>query len=583
MKRLTIAILILLVGIAGCKKKPGVVNSTPDGGPERREDGAACTSDRGCDGEVCLSFGQGFFGGYCTTPDCIQNGCNGEDAQCVRFLDGSSLCMDGCEANADCRNGYRCRKLDGSGNSVCFPETGDGPPAGSIGSDCKSSDDCYGARDLSCTADELGGYCVGDDCGDCPRDSVCADWDGGEACLQECSQTLDCRIGYICDDGVCRQGAAVTAPFGFEQTRDALGVTCDAEQIEQTDLGTTWRVRFDVPASAIGYAMVPFVATGSLKPLLLTLPDGSEVDLETDYKHHNIRAREFQLFDQVSQGTFGEVAFDWPILVPYSPDRADVFATGEHELTVIASVAEPCVYVLPSEGEGTTLDLNVIFVGVQDYGAASAAGDPDLRAVFERLDEILGQANIRVGSIEYADAPREIAERYRRIRSEADLRRATAFGVPRGESLQDHLNVDVFLVEDLSLGDGVVFLGLSAGLPGPPGLHGNPANGLVFSVADLGVDNDFVAHIMAHELGHYLGLRHTTEVLHNQPQGVDLQRYLGTEDPLEDTPVCSAPLFQGTACPDFGNLMFPTAEATDGLPTLTDGQAEVLRTNPLIR
>ena len=75
-------------------------------------------------------------------------------------------------------------------------------------------------------------------------------------------------------------------------------------------------------------------------------------------------------------------------------------------------------------------------------------------------------------------------------------------------------------------------LGIAAGIPGPNGIPGTAASGVMVSV-DTHLDGDgetlltdLMGETMAHEVGHQLGLFHTTEDT-------------GTEhDPIGDTPEC---------------------------------------------
>ena len=570
------------------EKQPPIVyeNNDPNaGGPAAGLDGSACSADSSCDGAVCLTSGTGWQGGYCTTLDCLESGCHGTEATCIGFLDGTSLCLDGCESQTDCRVGYRCRPVDATGTRVCYRNDEDGPPAGHVGADCGSDADC--AETLTCDIDLPGGYCVQADCGAaCPDGAACVEGDGASRCMDRCEQTRDCRIGYVCDavagSSICQPAESAPPAISFVSSADALGIACGATMLSQDDGRIQWRLDFEIPDGATSYIVTPFVKTGSILPLTLTHPAGT-LDLVEDYRHLNLRVTEFQFYDQEGSGTYGVVAFDWPILVPYAPQYQELVAPGPHSLQVVTSVDEPCLYVTTSDGGGTRLDLNVYFVGVEGYGAQTAPTNPDLTAVFGRVDEILGAAGITLGEVAFFDAPREIAERYGVVRSLAEVKRATAFGVPRDETLGGHLNVDVFLVQDIAV-DGATVLGLSAGLPGPPGLHGNSGNGLLFTTADLGIDNDFVAHVMAHELGHYLGLRHTTEVVRGTgtDQEAQIEALLGTADPIEDTPVCSRLVFNPGGCPDLDNLMFPSAPLEPIDPVVTPGQAAVLRGNPLL-
>lgn len=71
--------------------------------------------------------------------------------------------------------------------------------------------------------------------------------------------------------------------------------------------------------------------------------------------------------------------------------------------------------------------------------------------------------------------------------------------------------------------------------------------------------------IAAHEIGHYLGLGHTTELN-------------GAADLLEDTPAC-ADIANGP-CPDADNLMFPISVLRE--PILTPDQVFVIERSPLL-
>ncbi|MCA9542262.1 MAG: hypothetical protein KC620_25370, partial [Myxococcales bacterium] len=73
----------------------------------------------------------------------------------------------------------------------------------------------------------------------------------------------------------------------------------------------------------------------------------------------------------------------------------------------------------------------------------------------------------------------------------------------------------------------------------------------------------------AHEVGHYLGLFHTTET--NQR----------SFDPLPDTQNCANVRNFPEGCPDGNNLMFPLAGADNS--QLTEDQVSVVLANPLTK
>lgn len=373
----------------------------------------------------------------------------------------------------------------------------------------------------------------------------------------------------------------------FEPTRELLGFDCAPAEIGEDALyGPTYTFDFELSAEATSFLMMPTVAEGIVVPISLDMPSQT-IDLQADYRHHNVRLAELDyIADLPRTGTFGQVGLDWPILVPYAPQYANfVEAGGAYALTVAADRDVPCLYVVEGSA-GTTLDLNIYLVGAGGRTADGARTDSDLAEVFERVDEIYAQAGVSLGEVRFFDVPDQVRETYRVLRSQRAVYELTAYGEPPDETLDGHLSVDLFLVDDMQFQDAEI-LGVSAGLPGAAGLHGNPRNGLVFQTVDLGADNDHVAHILAHEVGHYLGLRHTTEVLKGTGMDAerDIERIMGVVDPIADTPVCEEIQRTGFECPDADNLMFPAAPPPhlDFDPRLTSGQKAVFKASPLIK
>jgi hypothetical protein len=175
--------------------------------------------------------------------------------------------------------------------------------------------------------------------------------------------------------------------------------------------------------------------------------------------------------------------------------------------------------------------------------------------------------------------------------------------------------VNVFLVSTLHGGtdpNGNVVVGIDGSIPGPGGIPGTVASGAAVGSGDLravpvgnagacaaaGPDfvncgDDRTAYILAHEIGHYLGLYHTTE-----SDGASF-------DPLRDTPQCACrqcsatPQSCGTAnaqvgvdrclsratgstCRGGDDLMFWQFSRTSSRGALSPEQGEVMRANPLV-
>ncbi len=365
-----------------------------------------------------------------------------------------------------------------------------------------------------------------------------------------------------------------------------LGIDCSTRAPDTSVERATHAIDFTIPEGAESALFVPLATLGTVELLAIDTPT-TRLDVTLDYRHHNIRVESLQSGPlEADFAVYGNYTFDWPIMLPYAPTFRDQVTPGAYVAHVSASAfADPCHYVVTQEASDSgAVSLNLYFVGLTELDAASAPDDPDLTAVLERVDELLTKANVSLGTVRYFDLQDELAERYAVIRDAADLQTLTAQGVGQRGGLEANMSVDVFFVRSVNTGGAV---GLSGGLPGAPGLHGNPMNGLVFGTADLGFDNDYVAHIMAHELGHYLGLRHTTEVVRGLGTDVEatFEVFLDTVDPLDDTVACDDPLTQGYDCPDAENLMFPAAPAPGSQvdAVLSEQQGQVLRWNPLVR
>jgi hypothetical protein len=146
-----------------------------------------------------------------------------------------------------------------------------------------------------------------------------------------------------------------------------------------------------------------------------------------------------------------------------------------------------------------------------------------------------------------------------------DIRVSTA--VPLAGVRQDA--VHVVIVRSLDDG-GSPLAGYALGLPGPydadrPNAAVLVAAGPFQSPSSGALDLAGLAVTCTHEIGHYLGLYHTSE------------RDGQLHDPIPDTPECMA---NGSAlCSDADNVMFWTGGASRHV--LSEGQAIVLRRHPL--
>jgi hypothetical protein len=376
-------------------------------------------------------------------------------------------------------------------------------------------------------------------------------------------------------------------PLTYEELMTTLGADCaPSEEGIDPDTGYhQWSWRFTLPDDATSFVATPLTTSGKVITRTLRTPT-TLVDLVHDYRHHNTdqggKGRQFRL---LQRGTYDALAFDAPVLFPYASQRADlVVPGGEYTLTAIASEpTTPCLIIAPDRAKTTHLKLNIYLVGLEGITPQSAPRDVQLKALISLLRTIFSLSDIKLDAVNYLDVPEE-ALRFSILRGDEAHLSLTAYG--RAPTTQDEiLSLDVFMVRDIlsELGEQTP-LGISGALPGAPGLHGNMGNGVVFSGALLGSDNRALAHVMAHEIGHYLGLRHTTEAYFGAGTTLEeeLEQRYGLTDPIEDTPVCTNLLHSPELCPDARNLMFPFYMNTY-YPDVTEGQRFVLHASPLTR
>lgn len=140
-----------------------------------------------------------------------------------------------------------------------------------------------------------------------------------------------------------------------------------------------------------------------------------------------------------------------------------------------------------------------------------------------------------------------------------------------------HDAVNLYLVNDIPFVGVAGVVGLALGLPGPFGLDNTEASGVLatyFAGDTVGTD---LGVTMAHEVGHYLGLFHTSQTNSNA------SRIIG-HDPIADTVECSTAHLAGGLlnCPDKDNLMFPYVAQTP-TPPVSPRQQTVIHLNPVVR
>jgi hypothetical protein len=210
------------------------------------------------------------------------------------------------------------------------------------------------------------------------------------------------------------------------------------------------------------------------------------------------------------------------------------------------------VKVLPEEPADGVLDVNFYFTGAREWTAASAETDDEFQKVIADVDELYDQVGIDLGVITYTDIPEEYQVIESVVTPRSDLQEMFALSAD-----QPRTAINVFIVEELMTGFGGglgVLLGVSGGIPGPP-FAGTHRSGVAIATKRSPELPTALYKVLAHEMGHHLGLFHTTE-----------QGFGGSSvhDPIADTPENDSSL-----------LMFHSGAGE----TITTTQGNVMRRN----
>jgi len=246
---------------------------------------------------------------------------------------------------------------------------------------------------------------------------------------------------------------------------------------------------------------------------------------------------------------FGAVA----ALAPNNPGVT--LEPGEHVLEIVGFiddiVPEPSeadvalqimAKVAPTLPEAGRLDMNLHFTGAAGLDASAARTDVELQAALDELQAVYAEADITLGEVRYLDVDPAF-QTLHDFYPPTDMMELLATVHP--DASPDAVNV--FFVSEL--GDGA--LG-KATVPGPP-YAGTPQSGVVVAFDE----SEPLSLVLAHELGHHLGLWHTQD-----PIGADL-----VSDQLSDTGDYDT------------NVM--SSEQRGGV--LTEQQRRVLLSHPFVR
>lgn len=614
--------------------------------------GAPCETSADCLlGDLCLTEADGFPGGYCTTSNCSEVGCD-LTSECFALEVGGrteEICLALCDVNSECsRVDYDCYDIDGS--NVCLPADGAGrgrAQAGEVGASCTADSECSAGGDPVCLRNLPNGYCSAlcNSDSDCPSSTHCEDFGDQGYCYQDCTNNDDCRFGYQCstndlseascvpddektvknpngeDDGEpcvsdinCKGGVCIREAEGFpggycttlfcdndNGCNGGVCVTSSSNNVCRSECSTDDNCRegyicvksgddgfcspenqggaaptgggeiqvecqtgdsvsFSVPSGSAGFYIAPFNRTGDqLRPSRLT-GNGVDLDLTREYGFYSLNP---EILVSIA-----------PMMFPGS-DMASLEGSrtdwgGNWTMEFDTRAGEICYYVVESPQPGTSIDVNFYLVGVPGVTASNAGSNSNFQSMIDTMRDIYSQAGISLGTIRYNALTDQQTQQYRIIRDFYDGLDLVTLSKDPGSSRDELLSVNVFLIEDFNIPDLPGLLGFSPGLPGVSGAHGSAGSGLVFTSANLNQSPSDLGQTMAHEIGHFLGLRHTTE-------------HGGSEhDPISDTEECSDPQ-NGARCPDHRNFMFPFSLSGVNQERVSAGQRYVLQRSALVK
>ncbi|MCA9609805.1 MAG: hypothetical protein KC619_29605 [Myxococcales bacterium] len=588
--------------------------------------GAGATCDTSTDPRVCLADcatsadcrdGYQCWRGSCRPLCRGDSDCGGDLATCG--TDGTCAGAE-CVVDGDCGAMQMCR----AGACVERPPVPDAGPGGSPhGTPCARDDECEGGI---CLPAELGGVCSlactqPEDCFVFPTEGGCsalAEPGAPTVCVvsapgavgvgASCTSDDDC-LARICQDGQCSEvcsdvAQCVPGTQCVELTREGAGGSTfqGCGYPDFAGRSNTYLVnygRFDIQA---GFAEMVQLATP---------PDAISVTLQARQisgPAHDVSFLSIQDPDGLALFDVGQIVMlvDQPIrwlpsetfdsatvLVPNTtPDRV-TFVPGIHRWSVGPIPTGPGDTTMPryelsalvkrAPGGSFTsgrVDLDVWIVGIAGLSTANASTHTKLQGALSRLDAILAPTGISVGDVRYHDITGADASRYQVIDSAdgidselAELFRLSSAGGRR---------LNVFLVRSISIGgSGFRALGIAGGISGPVGIPGTGHSGVCVSFDDGVVGSGatgarVVGQILSHEMGHYVGLFHSTEQARpcgpgEDPSTVDCAPF-GGGDQLADTT-------RG----DTTNLMYWSIVGSGTNTDLTAGQGHVYRMSALTR
>jgi hypothetical protein len=518
---------------------------------------------------ACLPEGDGDSSLADVGESCARDSDCYDDLICAFGEEGFEVCMEPDANNAG----------NNAGNNDAN-NAGNNDANNAVNNDANNAGNNAGNNDAN-NDQEPGGACEQDQ--DCPGVQICYPVNDALICVETCTSDLDCDSGEYCNtDSVCQvdpcaanpgPACCVWANDGVCDEPNLCALGTDGDDCEEDGPVVEGQCPEGTPVlGEAGQTLTQVVelewdsfgddVSWISQPLYVELPQDIDSLSLTAYTPGVVTAwNGLQLNDEALTVLSGG-ALASSVVLPYN----DASAPGAGCLSMLPIAAgdqrgETLQIFLTSrrqQPQDPFYTLNVIFVG-----ELSASEDDIVEAV-----SLAQQIYVDNGAPRFEAAFYNLDTTNSWSLEELDTLRAVVAG-------EDPLALNLFVIEDFA---GESLYGIAGGVPGPVGVNGVETSGVVVgldahyiqdSQGNWLLDTEEMGSTIGHELGHQLGLFHTTESTGDQ------------FDPISDTPQCRTN--GGDAlpddCPDGDLMMFWTAGST--LQTrISPIQVEVLRANP---